>query len=255
MAAKFDPSRSRAARPGQSVQDTSGQDFGTAQAQQRGTAQGGSRFRPDYLGVTPERSFSSRELASMDTDKLLDSYANGTRINPYEVINVPTPRIMSQYIEFVDEYMSGSLGKTGAYDPKTANVGDNSGLRRGGDRSPAPQSLIPTSTTNPQRPRTLSAGYEIVVGDQTGKLTVMFRDGTMYNYYQVPPNIWSAFKEAPSKGEFIRKELDSYPRGFASGGNAVGRKALHKAAKVGQRHLHARKGRPAQVIRHGRVKP
>ena len=259
MAAKFDPSRSRAARPGQNVQDTSGQDFATAQAQQRGTQQGVSRFRPEYHGVTPERSFSSRQLASMDNDRLLDRYADGTRVNPYEIVNVPTPRVMSQYIEFVDEYTSGALGKTGAYDPKTSNVGSNVGLRQGGDRQPAPQSLVPTSTINPNRPRTLTAGFEIVVGEETGKLTVQFRDGTYYNYYEVPPKVWEDFKTAISKGRYIEAILNGFPRGFASGGNAVGRKTLHKAARVSQRMLHARsgkrmmsQGKPVQVSRQTR---
>jgi hypothetical protein len=102
----------------------------------------------------------------------------------------------------------------------------------------------------------LSAGYEIEVGRDTGKLTVQFRDGTWYNYYEVEPNIWDAFKSAVSKGRFIVAVLDSYPRGFATGGQAGGRRALHKAAKVGQRHLHARQGQrmmragnPVQVSR------
>lgn len=65
-------------------------------------------------------------------------------------------------------------------------------------------SVIPTSTTNPQRPRTLAAGYD----HQRKTITVMFRDGTMWNYYGCSPTLWNSFKRAPSKGVFIATRLD-----------------------------------------------
>jgi len=71
---------------------------------------------------------------------------------------------------------------------------------------------IPTSTSNPSRPRTLAAGYYLYVGerakkypDQRGKLTVMFRDGTFWNYYDVPPGTWQEFKSAISKGPMLNR--------------------------------------------------
>jgi hypothetical protein len=79
------------------------------------------------------------------------------------------------------------------------------------DSSPAPLTLIPTSTSNPERPRTVAAGYD----SDEEKLTVMFRDGTLYNYYEVTPSEWTAFKANRSKGAVINRLLDFKPRGYA----------------------------------------
>lgn len=91
---------------------------------------------------------------------------------------------------------------------------------------------IPTSTSNPSRPRTLAAGYYLYVGerakeyaDQRGTLTVMFRDGTFYNYYNVPPGTWQEFKSSISKGPMLNRRnkfqgsdgiLLAYPHGPAN---------------------------------------
>jgi hypothetical protein len=79
------------------------------------------------------------------------------------------------------------------------------------DASPAPITLMPTSTINPARPRTVAAGYDF----QRQVLTVVFRDGTFYNYYSVDPKTWQQFRMITSKGRFIAKYLDSHPRGAA----------------------------------------
>ena len=79
------------------------------------------------------------------------------------------------------------------------------------DASPADITLVPTSTTNPQRPRTVAAGYD----EDEMKLTVVFRDGTFYNYYEVDKNEWAAFKANRSKGAIIAQMLDFHPRGPA----------------------------------------
>lgn len=79
------------------------------------------------------------------------------------------------------------------------------------DSSPAPLTLVPTSTTNPKRPRTVAAGYD----DEQEKLTVMFRDGTLYNYYDVNEREWQTFKANRSKGAVIYRMLDFKPRGYA----------------------------------------
>lgn len=95
-----------------------------------------------------------------------------------------------------------------------------------------PENLnIPTSTSNASRPRTLAAGYYLYVGerakpyaDQRGKLTVVFRDGTFYNYYNVPPGTWQTFKSSISKGPMLNRKnqfqggdgiLLGYPHGPA----------------------------------------
>lgn len=86
------------------------------------------------------------------------------------------------------------------------------GPQFGESDAPAPLSLVPTSTTNPERPRTVAAGYDR--GRQV--LTVVFRDGTYYNYYEVNTNEWQDFKRRVSKGQYIYQVLDFKPRGAAS---------------------------------------
>lgn len=83
------------------------------------------------------------------------------------------------------------------------------------DTTPAPISVVPTTTTNWQRPRTVAAGYAIEPGQTAGKITVVFRDGTVYNYYDVTLTEWGQFKARQSKGKYIRSYLDSKPRGVA----------------------------------------
>ena len=72
----------------------------------------------------------------------------------------------------------------------------------------------PTTTSNPNRPRTIGAGYD----KRLAILTVQFRDGTLYNYYDVPEDMWLQFKNASSKGKFMQKELDAWAsKGKVSG--------------------------------------
>lgn len=80
------------------------------------------------------------------------------------------------------------------------------------DAGPAPITISPTSTTNPDRPRTVAAGYD----PAQQKLTVIFRDGTYYNYFEVTAAEWKAFRAIRSKGKYIREVLDwGRPRGVA----------------------------------------
>lgn len=80
------------------------------------------------------------------------------------------------------------------------------------DRTPADINIVPTSTINPDRPRTVAAGYD----RERSVLTVVFRDGTFYNYYDVSPSLWKNFKQTTSKGRFIAEYLDTLPRGTAN---------------------------------------
>lgn len=86
------------------------------------------------------------------------------------------------------------------------------GPQFGESDAPAPLSLVPTSTTNPERPRTVAAGYD----RNREVLTVVFRDGTYYNYYEVNANEWQDFKTRISKGKYIYQILDYKPRGPAN---------------------------------------
>lgn len=76
------------------------------------------------------------------------------------------------------------------------------------DSSPAPLTLVPTSSTDPKRPRTIAAGYS----KTRQVMTVVFRDGTWWNYYGVSQALWNNFKKAYSKGWYLRNTgLDTWP--------------------------------------------
>ncbi len=106
------------------------------------------------------------------------------------------------------------------------------------DESPAPLTVVPTSTTNPERPRTVAAGYD---ADEE-KLTVVFRDGTFYNYYEVDENEWAAFKANRSKGAIIYRMLDFKPRGPAdvSSVSQAAREAYYRFSRGAQVHSKGR---------------
>jgi KTSC domain len=100
------------------------------------------------------------------------------------------------------------------------------------DKSPAELTEIPTSSIFPARPRTVAAGYDSSVG----KLTVMFRDGTLYNYYGVDRRTWQSFVNARSKGRFIKRNLDGRIRGPAEVGSVplAHRELMYKVARTTQ---------------------
>lgn len=64
----------------------------------------------------------------------------------------------------------------------------------------------PTPSINPPRPRTVAAGYD--AGTQT--LRVRFRDGAIYEYYDVPSNVWRNFRRVKSPGRLINRTLNNY---------------------------------------------
>ena len=100
-------------------------------------------------------------------------------------------------------------------------------------RDPAPITVTPTSTTNPDRPRTIAAGYD----EARQVLTVVFRDGTYYNYYTVSPALWKKFKDEYSKGkQIIPKFLDPLPRGVANmrGVSPTSREQLYRINRSAQ---------------------
>lgn len=109
------------------------------------------------------------------------------------------------------------------------------GPQEGESSLPAKISVVPTSTSNPKRPRTVAAGYDV----DRQVLTVVFRDGTWYNYYEVTLAEWKSFKATVSKGRYIYKILDYKPRGDASmKGVAAGvRKNLYAISRAAQRGL------------------
>ena len=76
---------------------------------------------------------------------------------------------------------------------------------RGGDDS-ALFPYTPTPSINPPRPRTQAAGYS----KDTQTLRVKFRDGPVYEYYDVPETVWNNFKRVKSPGRAINRTLNNY---------------------------------------------
>ncbi len=66
-----------------------------------------------------------------------------------------------------------------------------------------------TTSSNPKRPRTIKAGYDF----KSQTMTVVFRDGTWWNYYEVPAYMWQGFILSESKGKYLASSgLDSWPK-------------------------------------------
>lgn len=66
---------------------------------------------------------------------------------------------------------------------------------------------IQTHSSNPERPRTIAAGYD----PENAILRITFRNGVTYEYLGVNPRVWSTFQRAPSPGMFIDQVLNQYP--------------------------------------------
>ena len=188
---------------------------------------------------------------SLDDDQLyLDQkVATGTGVNPFSRIGrIKNPKKMRDFITFYDlsdEYYLGQMnGKFnsklgGTYQAPAADKDDINYAYT----SPAPLSEVPTSTTNPKRPRTVAAGYVIEENETKGKLTVVFRDGTYYNYYNVTPDEWETFKGRQSKGQYILEALNGKQRGPASDANIdpVIRQELYRISRAVQQVAKGRK--------------
>jgi KTSC domain len=131
-------------------------------------------------------------------------------------------------------------------------------------------SEIPTSSTNYSRPRTVAAGYD----PDTQTMTVVFRDGTFYNYYQVSQSEWEAFHGSYSKGKpwlnkgFVNgnQKVDGLfigkPRGPATDEGSVNpqiRAALYRVSRATQQVRPPRAAhtatQKAPVFQHGTNTP
>ena len=62
-------------------------------------------------------------------------------------------------------------------------------------------------TSNPSKPRALVIAY----APEDNRLIVVFRDGTWWQYNNVPTQIWLGLKNSPSTGKYLRSSgLDSW---------------------------------------------
>ena len=116
---------------------------------------------------------------------------------------------------------------------------------------------VPTSSTNYARPRTVAAGYD----ESKQTMTVVFRDGTFYNYYEVTAGEWEAFHASFSKGKpwLNRKNKQqaadglfiSKPRGDAGDMGSMDpaiREALYRVARTQQQKTKPKAGRTSQTV-------
>lgn len=137
-------------------------------------------------------------------------------------LSVTSDEMQSRY----DEMMKGLQG-----DPDTYEDPDRADAELEVETPPdltdgsvwAPQTMI-TQTTKPERPRTRTAGYD----RKNFILTVQFRDGTMWNYYDVNPATWDAFRSANSKHEFIETEFAGWPNMGPVSGMTARQEAAYK---------------------------
>lgn len=176
-------------------------------------------------------SFPTRqELRESPIGDLVDpstlrSLGRNRGYTPYEILN--------------QEFQSATGGYSPDTDPYTLNNKD------GQFEPDAPVILtdVPTSSTDYGRPRTVAAGYD----PSTQTMTVVFRDGTFYNYYEVTPGEWENFHASISKGAPWLNRKNSKqasdglfigkPRGVASGAdvNPEVRAQLYRVARTHSR--------------------
>lgn len=64
-------------------------------------------------------------------------------------------------------------------------------------------SVAPTKTSNPGRPRTRAMGYD----HKTDTLRVVFREGAVYDYFNVSTAEWWRMRRSASPGRFISRVL------------------------------------------------
>lgn len=164
-------------------------------------------------------------------DKLVGSI-KGKRVNPFESLPVAADYYEAFAIfedddsyDLDDEVTAGTYYEPTVYDNFARSARDDYD-------GPAELTIIPTSTTNYQRPRTVAAGYD----KERQVLTVVFRDGLFYNYYSVSTTEWNGFKSAPSKGRYILAKLDNKPRGAADMGRlpSIARESLYRIVRTNQ---------------------
>lgn len=185
----------------------------------------GSEFSGAPVAATAAEFKAFQKVYKQDSQAMDYFQYDDERNNVQNLAGLPSSMDTSfsrQFVEF--DPLTGAESVPGYFGPQ----GDE-------DDSPAPLTVVPTSTTDYERPRTVAAGYD----EEEEKLTVVFRDGTFYNYYEVTPNEWEAFKANRSKGAIIYRMLDFKPRGPAddSSISQEARAAYYRYSRAAQVHL------------------
>lgn len=198
----------------------------------------------NFAGLPTAASYGEFfEAISVATNQYYDpqSYKEASRRNQAGEA-VGSDDFSTYYVDANGNFVDRSAGRK-FYDEEDGElvIPGFKGPQEGESDAAAPLSVVPTSSSNPERPRTVAAGYDKV----REVLTVVFRDGTFYNYYEVRPSEWQDFKRRVSKGRYIYQNLDFKPRGPANVRSipAGARKTLYGLARLGQLKSGGKQGR------------
>lgn len=167
-------------------------------------------------------------------------------------------RIYSGETNALDERM-GLTASNKFYEPSTYAVSQTASDAqiKAGNKGQAAfvERDVPTSSTNYSRPRTVAAGYN----PDAQTMTVVFRDGTFYNYYEVTQSEWDAFRASYSKGNPWLNTANSNqasdgifigkPRGNANMSQVLPevREALYRVARTWQQKAAPKAGKTKQA--------
>lgn len=190
----------------------------------------------ELLGLIGSRPVAAAEAEYGGRQNIIDEfYAPKKYKNMAGEALAPDANSEYYYIDANGDYVDGSAYRQSYdIDDETGEliVPGMKGPQEDGGTAAAQLTVVPTSSSNTKRPRTVAAGYD----SERQVLTVVFRDGSWYNYYEVTKLEWSGFKAIVSKGKYIYSILDFKPRGPAtvSGMSAQHRKTLYGLARAGQ---------------------
>jgi hypothetical protein len=210
--------------------------------------------------VPPGGKYPSPQEIKARLGSVLDGDVTGLRLDRRKLYGKQAGRIYNDVLNDKD-IENGYMGAGVYYKPNSYDISqtatDEEIDAAGGSQSAFVEWDVPTSSTNYERPRTVAAGYD----PDRQTMTVVFRDGTFYNYYEVSPGEWEAFHASYSKGRpWLNKKSKSQssdglfihkPRGDAGDMENVDpsiREALYRVSRTQQQKTKPKAGRTAQTV-------
>ena len=211
-------------------------------------------------GVPEGGRYPSRQEIQARLGSVLDGDVTGLRLDRRKLYGKQAGRIYNDVLTEKD-IEDGYMGAGTYYAPQSYDISQTATDEQidaaGGNQSAFVEWDVPTSSTNYERPRTVAAGYD----PDRQTMTVVFRDGTFYNYYEVTPGEWEAFHASYSKGRpWLNKKSKSQssdglfihkPRGDAgdmSGVDPSIREALYRVSRTQQLKTKPKAGRTSQTV-------
>jgi KTSC domain len=212
-------------------------------------------------GVPQGGSYPSKQEIEAQLGSILEGDVTSLRVDRRKLYGKQAGRIYNDVLNAKDidtGYMGAGVYYEGnnPRDYKNYNPATDEQIEAaGGNQSAFVEWDVPTSSTQYQRPRTVAAGYD--ANRQT--MTVVFRDGTFYNYYEVSAGEWESFHASYSKGRpWLNKKNKNQaqdglfvnkPRGNAGDMEDVDpkiREALYRVARTQQQKIRPKVGRTSQ---------